>query len=115
MIFLGDLGYEGGEQLLEQTDRELLRADMVQLAHHGQDGVGREVYDAIGADYCFWCTPEWLWNNDNGLGYDTHCWKTIVTRGWMSDIGVKWHYISKDGTQEAPFDDLDPTVHMRKN
>lgn len=115
MVFLGDLGKEGGEQLLANTAPELLSADMVQLAHHGQNGVGREVYDAIGAKFCFWCTPDWLWDNDNGLGYDTHHWKTVVTRGWMSDIGVKWHYISKDGTQEVPFDDLDPTVHMRKN
>ncbi len=113
-IFLGDLGVEGGEELLKITPPELLRADMVQLAHHGQDGVGRPVYDAIGAKFCFWCTPEWLWNNNNGLGYDTHTWKTIVTRGWMSEIGVKWHYISKDGTHEVPLDDMDPTVHLRK-
>jgi hypothetical protein len=32
----------------------------------------------------------------------------------MSDIGVKWHYLSYEGTQEAPMDDLDPTVHMEK-
>ncbi len=115
MIFLGDLGKEGGEQLLANTPAELLWADMVQLAHHGQNGVGRDVYDVIGADYCFWCTPQWLWDNDNGLGYDTHCWRTLVTRGWMSNIGVKWHYISKDGTQEVPFDDLDPVSGLRNN
>ena len=114
MMFLGDLGKEGGEQLLATTPPELLSAELVQVAHHGQNGVGRDVYDAIDADYCFWCTPEWLWDNNIGLGYDTHCWKTIVTRGWMSDIGVKWHYISKDGTQEVPFDDLDPVAHKRK-
>lgn len=113
-IFLGDLGIEGGEELLKTTAPELLRADMVQLSHHGNEGVGRDVYDAIGAEFCLWCTPDWLWDNNNGLGYDTHTWKTIVTRGWMSDIGVKWHYISKDGTHEVPFDDMNPTAHMRK-
>lgn len=113
-IFLGDLGVEGGEELLENTPAELLRADMVQLAHHGNEGVGRAVYDAIGAKFCLWCTTDWLWNNDNGLGYDTHIWRTVVTRGWMSDIGVKWHYISKDGTHEVPFNDMDPTVHLRR-
>ncbi len=112
MIFLGDLGVKGGEQLLEQTSPALLKADMVQLAHHGENGVARPIYDAIDADFCFWCTPKWLWDNDAGYGYDTHTWKTVVTRGWMSEIGVKWHYISKDGTHEVPFDDLDPTVHM---
>lgn len=114
-IFLGDLGIEGGEELLRITAPELLRADMVQLAHHGNEGVGREVYNAIGAKFCLWCTPKWLWDNDAGLGYDTHTWRTVVTRGWMSDIGVKWHYISKDGTHEVPLNDMDPTVHKRRN
>ncbi|MCI8387467.1 MAG: MBL fold metallo-hydrolase [Clostridiales bacterium] len=101
MIFLGDLGVEGGNQLLEMTPPELLKADYVQCAHHGQQGVDKNVYDAIDPDYCFWCTPDWLWDNDAGKGYDTHIWKTIVTRGWLSDLGIKWHYVSKDGTQEA--------------
>lgn len=115
MIFLGDLGVEGGLQLLDTTSPELLKADMVQVAHHGQKGVGREVYEAIDADYCFWCTPDWLWDNDRGLGYDTHTYKTIVTRGWLSDIGVKRHYVSKDGTHEVRFDDLNLLEYKQKN
>ncbi len=102
MIFLGDLGEEGGKQLLENVQPKLLKADFVQMAHHGQRGVGRPVYDAIDPDYCFWCTPDWLWDNNNGSGYDTANFKTIVTRGWVSDIGIKKHYISKDGTHEVP-------------
>jgi beta-lactamase superfamily II metal-dependent hydrolase len=102
VIFLGDLGVEGGHRLLESNPPELIKADYVQMAHHGQQGVDRSVYDAIDPDYCLWCTPDWLWDNNAGRGYDTHIWKTIVTRGWMSDIGIKWHYISKDGTQEVP-------------
>lgn len=102
MIFLGDLGVEGGRQLLEKVPHELIKADFVQMAHHGQNGVDKPVYEAIHPDYCFWCTPDWLWDNNAGRGYDTHIWKTIVTRGWMSEIGVKWHYVSKDGTHEVP-------------
>lgn len=104
VLFLGDLGEEGGRQLLETTPPELLKADYVQCAHHGQRGVGKEVYDAIDPDYCLWCSPEWLWDNNPGRGYDTGRWKTIVTRGWLSDLGIKWHYVSKDGTHEVPLD-----------
>lgn len=105
VMFLGDLGVEGGNELLEKVPHELLKSDYVQLAHHGQQGVGKNLYDVIHADYCLWCTPDWLWDNNAGRGYDTHIWKTVVTRGWMSDIGVKWHYISKDGTQEVPLNE----------
>ena len=103
LLFLGDLGVEGGNQLLETTSPELVKADYVQMAHHGQQGVDKNVYEAIDPDYCLWSTPDWLWENDAGRGYDTHIWKTIVTRGWMSELGIKRHYISKDGTQEILF------------
>ncbi len=102
ILFLGDLGEAGGKQLLERVPHELIRADYVQMAHHGQQGVGKEVYEVARPDYCLWCTPDWLWENDAGKGYDTHIWRTVVTRGWISEIGVKWHYISKDGTHEIP-------------
>ncbi len=102
VMFLGDLGVEGGRKLLETTPRELLKADYVQAAHHGQRGVDRPVYDAIDPDYVLWTTPDWLWDNNTGRGYDTAGYKTIVTRGWLSDIGIKKHYISKDGTHEIP-------------
>ena len=36
---------------------------MCQMAHHGQDGVERDVYDAIDADVRFWATPIWVWRN----------------------------------------------------
>lgn len=112
MIFLGDLGVEGGLQLLDTTLPELLKADAVQVAHHGQRGVGREVYEAIGAWCCFWCTPEWLWNNDVGQGFNTHIFKTLITRGWMNDMGVKKHYVSKDGTYRVDFNSLEPVTDL---
>lgn len=114
MLFLGDLGVEGGRQLLEQVPHELIKSDFVQMAHHGQCGVEKSVYEVINPDYCFWCTPSWLWDNDAGRGYDTHSWKTIVTRGWMSEIGIKWHYVSKDGTHEVPMLEEKKRIEKRK-
>ncbi len=115
VVFLGDLGVKGGERLLAEAPASLLKADYVQTAHHGQDGVGKAVYDAVGARFYLWCTPLWLWSNDMGEGYDTGHWKTIVTRGWVSEIGAEWHYISGEGTQEIVLEtDDDPYPRRRK-
>ena len=101
ILFLGDLGPEGGARLLQRVEPDLLKSDYVQMSHHGQGGVNRDVYEIIRPDYCFWCTPTWLWDNSDGTaaGYDTGKFKTIVTRGWISELGcVKRHYVMKDGT-----------------
>ena len=57
VLFLGDLGTEGGDQLLACTSPEELKADYVQMSHHGQHGVERPVYEAIQPRCCLWCTP----------------------------------------------------------
>ena len=70
MIFLADTGKESGEKLLiNQGDK--LKANIVQMAHHGQNGVNKNVYEKIQPKICLWPTPEWLWNNDPGTGYNT--------------------------------------------
>jgi beta-lactamase superfamily II metal-dependent hydrolase len=97
LLILGDLGYEGGNQLLKNCLKDDLRADVVQMAHHGQNGVGKEVYEAISPKTCLWPTPEWLWNNDNGGGPGSGPWNSMETRQWMSEIGVKKNYCTKDG------------------
>jgi beta-lactamase superfamily II metal-dependent hydrolase len=101
ILFLGDLGVEGGQRLLSRYSAEELRSDYVQMAHHGQSGVGREVYEAIRPRFCLWCTPSWLWDNvDRKIGrYDTGRFKTLIVRGWMSEMGcVERHYRMIDGT-----------------
>ena len=67
IIFLGDLGVEGGKKLL-QTAEGKLKCTAVQMAHHGQSGVSFDVYDAISPKYAFWPTPKWLWDNTQYLG-----------------------------------------------
>lgn len=96
VMFLGDLASEGGKKLLEDVNPEELKADYVQMAHHGQDAVERNVYEAIRPDYCMWCTPTWLWDNIGDNGYDTNVYETVIVRGWMSEMKIKKHYIDKD-------------------
>lgn len=97
ILFLGDLGIEAGNKLLE-SDRDSLRADFVQMAHHGQNGVTREFYEAVSPKACLWDTPLWLWNNDAGKGYNTHNWQTVIVRGWMDELGIKTYYVTKENT-----------------
>lgn len=64
VLFLNDLATIGGIRLLN-TYREELKSDIVQMAHHGQDGVDKQVYDAVDADVHLWPTPIWVWNNSS--------------------------------------------------
>ena len=87
-------------QLLEDVDHAELKADFVQMAHHGQGCVNRDCYAAIMPTYCLWPTPSWLWDNMGPGGYDTGIFGTVVTRGWISSLRcVKRHYLMTKGTQ----------------
>jgi len=89
ILFLGDLGEEGGDALMRAAG-DRLRSDAVVMAHHGQNGVKESFYQAVSPRVAFWPAPEWLWNND---------WpqlRTRETRAWMSALGTD-NYVTKDG------------------
>ncbi len=96
IIFLGDAGVESSEKLIKYHLKDL-KSDYVQMAHHGQNGATYELYKEISPDYCLWPTPDFLWDNDNGSGYNSGSWKTFETREWMKNLNVKENYIEKDG------------------
>lgn len=100
VMFTGDCGVEAGRKILRLwKDSGLLDCDICQMAHHGQNGCDRDFYEAVSPEICLWPTPTWLWNNDAGKGYNTHSWQTVIVQGWMNELGVKTHYIAKDGDQ----------------
>ena len=81
-LVLGDLGVEAGEKLINSG--ESVCADGVQMAHHGQRGVNEEFYQAVKPTYCFWPTPDWLWNNSvPGWSF-----KTPETAFWMKKLNT---------------------------
>lgn len=86
MLILGDLGLEAGRRLMD-TGIDL-RADGVQMAHHGQQGVDEAFYQAVQPRYAFWPTPDWLWNNaipgQDGPGP----FKTLEVRAWMEKLNT---------------------------
>mgnify|MGYP004599615071 FL=1 len=95
-LVLGDTGIKSSEKLLN-TQKEKLKSDIVQMAHHGQNGATKELYEQINPTICMWPTPEWLWNNDSGEGKGSGPWKTLETRLWMEELKVKKNYVEKDG------------------
>lgn len=96
MLFLGDTGIQSEEKLLLKYKSEVSNIDYVQMAHHGQSGVDEKFYIIANPKNCLWPTPKWLYDNDNGNGYNSGPWKTIQTREWIKKIGSK-NYIAKDG------------------
>lgn len=87
MIFLGDAFIRASEELLENPN--ILKSDVVQMAHHGQNGVTKEVYEAIKPEICCFNSPKWLYNNDNGNGYNSGILKSIEVRSWIEELGAK--------------------------
>lgn len=105
VIFLGDLGVEAGKRLLD-TYGDDLRCHIVQMAHHGQNGVSRDVYEAMQPEMCLWNAPGWLWHNTiDPLQPGKGPWKTLEVRRWMEEIGAQRHVITRDGTWEIHLHD----------
>jgi putative metallo-beta-lactamase domain protein len=89
LLILGDLGVEAGRRLLQKGYD--LKADAVQMAHHGQNGAEEEVYQAIQPEWAFWPTPKWLWENTPYMGGTpgTGPFKTPEVIEWMKKLGTK--------------------------
>ena len=91
VMFLGDMAEDIGTVFLQDHANEDLHAELVQMAHHGQAGVGRNVYEAIKPVACLWCAPAWLYD-DTAKKY-----KTAEVRNWMKEMGVNMHFCVKNG------------------
>ncbi len=98
VVFLGDLGIEGGDKLLASELRPDLDCDYLQMSHHGQAGCSEHFYKSINFRACLWSTATWLYdNNKHGQGIGTGPWKSLETRRWMREKGITEHYVSCDG------------------
>ena len=97
ILILGDLAYDGGKDLIKTCTTAELKSDIVQMAHHGQQGVDQDAYALIAPTTCLWPSPVWLWDNDNGGGVGSGPWGTLTTRAWMDALGVKDNRSLKDG------------------
>ncbi len=107
-IFLGDAAEPEGLVMRYFHDKNAanpgsyfsLKSDIVQMAHHGQNGVPKSVYTAIDPDIALWPAPDWLYNASSSSTLTTY-----YTRQWMSALGVT-NYVAKDGLKTVSFPDL---------
>ena len=97
ILFLGDSYVYTSKELLENC-KDDLPSYAVQMAHHGQYGVTKEVYDVIKPTICFFNCPKWLWNNDNGGGYNSGKWQTVEVRSWLEEMNTT-NFVAFEGDQ----------------
>ena len=97
MLFLGDMGSEAGDRLLEGPFRKELDCDYLQMAHHGQNGVSKDFYRTVKFTACLWPTPSWVYENDQGKGYNTGTLQTIEIRNLIDSLGIREQYVSFEG------------------
>ena len=94
IIFLGDAGVECGNKVLNGPYRDELKCDYLQMAHHGQSGCNETFYKSVQFHACLWPTPSWVWENNQGKGYNTGTLTTFETRRWTDELGIKEHHVS---------------------
>lgn len=102
ILFLGDYNIEAEDDYKKYFSVEKLRCDIVQMAHHGQNGVSRSFYELIAPKYCLYAAPNWLWENNIGSrgGIDTRGqgpFTTLDTRLWMAEMRVIRSFHMGDG------------------
>lgn len=84
VLFLNDAGEAAGNRLLKTYGAGYLESDIIQLAHHGQNGVAKSFYDAINAKdkIRLWSMPIDVWNDD-GTYTSVDYYATTDTRSWL--------------------------------
>lgn len=87
MIVLGDLAYYGGEKLIEDYNgTDVLKSDIVVMAHHGQNGVDYPVYEKISPKIALWPTTKKIYYN---IGNE---YKTNETKEWLEKLNVLYQF-----------------------
>ena len=82
ILFLNDLGGFNSDRSsgarLVNTYGEELKSDIVQMAHHGQKGSHKALYDLVDAKVHLWATPKFVWKYP-----DTYT-QLVETRKWVN-------------------------------
>ena len=82
ILFLNDLGGFNSDRSsgarLVNTYGEALKSDIVQMAHHGQKGSQKALYDLVDAKVHLWATPAFVWKYPNTYT------QLVETRKWVN-------------------------------
>ena len=87
VLFLGDSEYVASGEL-EALDPALLRADIVQVGHHGCGNVSKEIYRRIGAKIGIFQLSNHYWYSDFGEGLGTHNTGVTRTIAYLRTLGM---------------------------
>ena len=68
-LFCADVGKKMSKFLWKKYDSQL-KADYVQMGHHGNGGLGKNFYTAVSPEKAFFDAPDWLMYDDSGT-YET--------------------------------------------
>ncbi len=111
VLFLGDIGPDAGDVLYFES-KDKLKADIVQMAHHGAFSCDMTVYAEIEPTACLWCCRKenfyegknvpWIYEHKDKLKHLgwMRMHPLLTTKRWMEQLGVKTHYVSGDGTNK---------------
>ncbi len=98
LLVLGDTPYELAQELMKNYSADALKADIVQIAHHGQHGGSLDFYRTISPRYALWPSSEEIWDKVSESYDENQTTYTVsLTKHWMDLIGVEKNYIMKDG------------------
>ena len=94
ILVTGDVSANEGHWLASTADKSKFKADIVFMAHHGQQGAPRRFYEMVKPEAAIWPAPQWLWEN---IAFGGSCpgsgpFHTNYTKTWMQDLKVKLHY-----------------------
>ena len=82
IMVLGDIGWYGGDAILKDVNKDDLKSDIVVLSHHGQNGCGYELYEALSPQIALWPTTKYIYENVDNI------YKTNETIEWMEKLNV---------------------------
>ena len=100
VLFLGDLGpYSSSRFRNAMKNSESEHADVVQMAHHGSQGIKKEYYWTLRPKVCLWPSPTFMWAPENQAGGGgSLALETQAVYDFLVSKGVTEHYMMKDGS-----------------
>lgn len=99
ILFLGDLGDRGDAYLEDEWFvKEAESCTVIQLAHHGQNGTTDKFYNMIKEKkVVLYAAKQWIYDNDNGSGFNTANLTTLHMRDLVREWGVLRVYTQAGG------------------
>ena len=98
LLITGDIAYEAAELLLRDHAPEEFKADIVQVAHHGQQAASFAFYSAVSPEIALWPSSYDIWKMRNDdFSPDQETYTPALTYYWMKTLGVRENYCMADG------------------